>query len=199
MRLSYLLTLKPLLQLSAFPVLTLCKNDCFRRVLYNQKTSILSSTSIIQQSDLQLILFSSSETQSKYEPAGKMEDLILHLPKLASGASFQRVVPNKVTENKGPEELFPEAYWVDEIWHKEIRIASKTYRLYQEIGRTRNRRIQELLYWREDRADTEAIREAARQTYKEKQLLQEAREEAVSQGQRRSERGRIPLKRNREP
>lgn len=70
-----------------------------------------------------------------------LEDLIQHLPKLASGPSFQRVVPNEVTENEGPQELFPEPYWVDELWHEEVRVAPETYRLYQEIGRIRNRRI----------------------------------------------------------
>lgn len=128
-----------------------------------------------------------------------IEDLIQHLPKLVSGPSFQRVVPNEVTENKGPEELFSEPYWVDELWHEEVRVAPETYRLYLEIGRIRNRRIRELLYWREDRADAEAMREAARQTYRERQLMQEARQEAVLQELRRSERGRMRLKRNREP
>jgi hypothetical protein len=128
-----------------------------------------------------------------------MEDLIQHLPKLASGPSFHRVVPNEVTENKGPEELFPEPYWVDELWHEEVRVAPETYRLYLEISRWRNRRIQELLFWREDRADAEAMREAARQAYRAKQLQQEAREEVVAQGLRRSERGHIPLRRSREP
>jgi hypothetical protein len=97
-----------------------------------------------------------------------IEDLIQHLPKLASGPSFQRVVPNEVTENKGPEELFPEAYWVDELWYEEVKVAPKTYRLYEEIGRIRNRHIEELLFRREDRADAEAMREAARKAYRER-------------------------------
>jgi hypothetical protein len=38
----------------------------------------------------------------------------------------------------------------------------KLIALYREIGNIRNRRIQELLYWREERADLQAMREAAR-------------------------------------
>ena len=44
-----------------------------------------------------------------------MEDVIQHLPTLPSGPSFQRIIPNEVTENKGPQELFPEPQWVDEL------------------------------------------------------------------------------------
>ena len=100
-----------------------------------------------------------------------MKDLIQHLPKLASGPSFQQVIPNEVTENEGPEELFSEPYWVDELWHAEVRVAPETYRLYEEISTIRNRRIRELIYWREDRADAEAIREAVRKAYRERKQL----------------------------
>src|SRR5881275_2302679 len=52
--------------------------------------------------------------------------------------------------------------------------------------------VYELLYRRKERADLQAMQEAARQAVRTRQ---EAREEAVLQGLRRSERGRAPLKR----
>ena len=100
-----------------------------------------------------------------------IEDIIQYLPKLASGPSFQRVTPNEVTENKGPEELFPEPQWVDELWDEDIRMAPETYRLYQEIGRTRDRVVHELLYWREERADLRRMQDIARQAVRERLQL----------------------------
>jgi len=138
-----------------------------------------------------------------FEFVRSMEDLITHLPpELPNGPSFRRAPRHEMTENNGVQELFPDPYWVDELWHEEVRLAPETYRIYQELGLFRNRRIKELLYWREDRADLEAMREAARQAHREKLQQQqaqiEAREEATAQGLRRSWRGRIPIKRKRE-
>jgi hypothetical protein len=70
-----------------------------------------------------------------------IQDLIQHLPKLASDLSFHRVVPNKVAENKGLKKLVPEPYEVGELWYKEVRVAPEIYRLYLDISRIRNRRI----------------------------------------------------------
>jgi predicted transcriptional regulator len=87
---------------------------------------------------------------------------------------------------------------VDELWGEDVRLAPETYRLYQEIGRTRDRVIRELLHWRDERADLQRMQDIARQAVRDRLHLQEQREEAVLQGLRRSERGRIPQKRNRE-
>ena len=142
----------------------------------------------------------------EYDTTRSIEDVVRHLPPLPCGLpGFQRVdKTSTVTENTGPEELFPEFFWVDELWFEDIRLAPEVYRLYREIGTTRDRMIRELLYWREDRADAERMREEARRAYRERQAVreaQEAREEATrqgSQGPRRSERGRIPSKRSRD-
>ena len=74
-----------------------------------------------------------------------------------------------MTENKGLSELFPEPEWIEKLWHEDIRVSAETYRLYREIGQIRDRLIRELLYWREDRADKERMREAARQAVKERE------------------------------
>ena len=115
-----------------------------------------------------------------------IEDCLQHLPPLPSGLpGFQRVKFNDITENLGPQELFPEPFWVDELWHEDVRLAPEVSRLYNELGKTRDRMIRELLY----RTDAERMREEARRTYRERQAQQEVREEAVGQGQRRSGRG----------
>ena len=129
-----------------------------------------------------------------------MGSRILHLSQIPSGPSFQRVTPGtyqdyQVTENRGYKDLDPEPYWVDELWHEEVRLAPETYGTILEIGGTRNRHICELLYRREERADMQAMQEAARQVARARQAQQEAREEAMLQGIRRSKRGRVPLKR----
>ena len=128
-----------------------------------------------------------------------VEDLIQYLPKLATGPSFQRVTRDHelyhVTENRGQEDLHPEPQWVEESWHTEIKLAPETYKVLLEIGQVRNRQIAELVYRREERADMQAMQERARQVVRERQRLEEAREEAVLQGLRRSERGQQPRKR----
>jgi hypothetical protein len=75
-----------------------------------------------------------------------MEDLVRRLTPLLNGPSFQSVVRDERTENTGPQELFPEAYWVDELWHQEVRLTPETYRIIHEIGNIRDRRIRELVY-----------------------------------------------------
>jgi hypothetical protein len=126
-----------------------------------------------------------------------IRDLIQHLPKqLAHGPSFQAITRDEVTENRGLEDLFPEPYWVDE--YEDIRLAPETYRLCYEIGSTRNRHIHELRYRREERVDIERMRQAARQAHREQHAATEAKERAVLQELRRSDRGRIPSKRNRD-
>ena len=128
-----------------------------------------------------------------------VEDLIQYLPKLATSPSFQRVTRNHelyhVTENREQEDLHPEPQWVKESWHTEIKLAPKIYKVLLEIGQVRNRQIAELVYRREERADMQAMQERARQVVRERQRLEEAREEAVLQGLRRSERGQQPRKR----
>jgi hypothetical protein len=78
-----------------------------------------------------------------------MEDLVQHLPKLATGPSFQRVTCDHelyhVTENRGQEDLHPEPQWVEESWHTEIKLARETYKVLLEIGQVRNRQIAELV------------------------------------------------------
>lgn len=118
-----------------------------------------------------------------------VENCIQHLSKLANGPSFQLVKPDtygdyQVTENKGQKDLQPKPYWVDELWHEEVKLAPKIYRELFKIGSTRNRHIYELLYRREERADLQAMQEAARQAVRVRQAQQEAREEAVLQGLR---------------
>jgi hypothetical protein len=45
-----------------------------------------------------------------------IEDCVQHLPALPSGLpGFQRVKVNDITENLGPQELFPEFLWMDEL------------------------------------------------------------------------------------
>jgi hypothetical protein len=128
-----------------------------------------------------------------------VEDLVQHLPKLATGPSFHRVTRDHelyhVTENRGQEDLHPEPQWIEECWHREINLGRETYKILLEIGQVRNRQIAELVYRREERADMQAMQERARQVVRERQRLEEAREEAVLQGLRRSERGRQPRKR----
>ena len=96
-----------------------------------------------------------------------MEDLVRHLPKLATGPSFQRVTPDHelyhVTENRGQEDLHPEPQWIEECWHREINLGRETYKILLEIGQVRNRQIAELVYRREERADMQAMQERARQ------------------------------------
>jgi len=169
---NYLPAQEPLLQLSAFLMLILFKNDYFKRAPYNQMTSTLSGTSIIQRRDPQLILYSSSETLSKYKHAGKIIVGVENLYKLSTRGRQLQLQLGKKEKYTLPGTLLR--------WPA-----------------TRNRHIRELVYRREDRADEEAMMEAARQAYRERQRLQEARQEAALQGLRRSERGRIP-KRNRE-
>jgi hypothetical protein len=98
-----------------------------------------------------------------------------------------------MTENKGLYKLFPKPEWIEQLWHEDIRVSTETYRLYREIGQTKNRLVKELLYWREDRADEERMREAARQAVKERE--QKQRDEEREEGLRRSERGHIGRKR----
>jgi hypothetical protein len=125
-----------------------------------------------------------------------MEDLVRRLTPLLNGPSFQSVVRDERTENTGPQELFPEAYWVDELWHQEVRLTPETYRIIHEIGNIRDRRIRELVYLRDERANLEATCEAARQAIRERQREQGEKEAAIQQCLRRSDRGRIPKKRN---
>jgi hypothetical protein len=131
-----------------------------------------------------------------------IKNLAQYLPKLANGPAFQCVTRYDtasfdygMTENKGLPELFPEPEWIEELWHEDIRVSAETYRLYREIGQTRDRLIRELLYWREDRADEERMREAARQAVREREQLQKQRDEEREEGLRRSERGHIGRKR----
>jgi hypothetical protein len=82
-----------------------------------------------------------------FEFGRSIKDLIAHLPpELPNEPSFRRAPRHEMTENNRVQELFPDPYWVDELWHEEVRLAPETYRIYHKLGLFRNRRIQELLY-----------------------------------------------------
>jgi hypothetical protein len=100
-----------------------------------------------------------------------VEDLVQHLPKVATGLSFQRVTPNyelyHVTENRGQDDLHSEPQWIGEFWHTEINLVREIWKVLLEIGQVRNRQIAELVYRREERVDIQAMQERARQVVTE--------------------------------
>jgi hypothetical protein len=69
-----------------------------------------------------------------FEFVRSIEDLIARLPPaLPNGPSFRRAPRQEVTENNGVQELFLNPYWVDELWHEEVRLAQETYRMPRSL------------------------------------------------------------------